>query len=261
MGLIALIVSLLVSAKPVPKPAVPTRAADTAKPAAPKPAAPAPAPASSVKPLDSLKAKPVPAKAGGLHRIPQVAVLSFAGPDLDEKTISAVTSRFETDLLATDSFKIVERRNIDRILREQGFQQSGACDNSQCSVEIGQVLSVDGIFTGELSRVGKTWSLSVKRTNVGTGQTEFSHVLDISGSLEDVLRGGCAEMAAIASGRKKPGKDHTVLVAKGSAPIWPWIAGGVVVAGGAVATAILLSQDNSSSSAPASEPDQMIVRW
>ena len=185
-----------------------------------------------------------------LKRLPQVAVLSFTGEGISAKDLSTVTNRFESELLASDSFKIVERRNIDKILKEQGFQQSGACDNSECSVEIGQLLSVQGIFTGDLSKVGKTWSLSVKKTDVGSGQTEFSHVLDIQGDLEDVLRGGCAEMALIASGKKKPDNSHTVLVAQGSGHVWPWIVGGVAVAGGATAAVILLTQDKSSSATP-----------
>jgi hypothetical protein len=184
-----------------------------------------------------------------LKRLPSVAILAFTGEGIEPKDLSAVTSRFETELLATDSFHVVERRNIDKILREQGFQQSGACDNSECSVEIGQILSVQGIFTGEVSKVGKTWSLSVKRTDVGTSQTQFSHVLDIQGSLEDVLRGGCAEMALIASGRKKPENNHTVLVAQGGS-LWPWVAGGVVAAGGATAAVLLLTQNKSSNNSP-----------
>lgn len=199
-----------------------------------------------------------------LKRLPQVAVLSFTGDGISAKDLATVTNRFESELLATDSFKIVEGRNIDKILKEQGFQQSGACDNSECSVEIGQLLSVQGIFTGDLSKVGKTWSLSVKKTDVGSGQTEFSHVLDIQGDLEDVLRGGCAEMALIASGKKKPDNSHTVLVAQSSGHVWPWIVGGVVVAGGAATAAILLTQQGKSSSdsqTTVSTPDQLIVKW
>ena len=174
-----------------------------------------------------------------LKRLPQVAVLSFTGTGVDASDLSAITNRFEAELLSSDSFKIVERRNIDKILREQGFQQTGACDNSECSVEIGQLLSVQGIFTGELSKVGGTWSLSVKRTDVGSGQTDFSQVLDIQGGVEDVLRGGVPEMALIASGRKKPDARHAVMIAK-STNFWPWLAGGAVVLGGGAVAVVLL---------------------
>lgn len=194
-----------------------------------------------------------------LKRLPPIAVLSFTGNGIDSKDLSSVTNRFESELLATDSFKIVERRNIDQILKEQGFQQSGACNNSDCSVEIGQLLSVQGIFTGELSKVGKIWSLSVKRTDVGSGLTQFSHVLDIEGKLDDVLRGGVPEMALIASCRKRPENNHTILVAK-ERNLWPWVISGIAVAGGATAAIILVTQDKSASTENVT-PRNVSVTW
>lgn len=189
------------------------------------------------------------------HR-PTVAVLSFTGDGLATKDLAAVTSRFEAELLATDSFTLVERRNIDKILAEQGFQKSGACDSAGCAVEIGQVLSVQGIFTGELSQVDGIWSLSVRRTDVASGRTVFSHVLDIRGGLDEVLRGGCAEMASIASGQKRPERDRTVLEAR--RPLWPWIAGGLAVAGGTAAAVVLL---NSSKSSPKASGTAVELSW
>lgn len=174
---------------------------------------------------------------------PTVAVLAFAGPGVDATDLAAATSRFESELLATDSFRIVERRNIDRILSEQGFQQSGACGGTDCSVEIGQLLSVQSIFTGELSRTGQVWSLAVRRTDVESGQTRFSHVLDIEGDFGDVLRGGVPAMARYACGREKPENDHTILVARGTR-LWPWWLGGSLLVGG-VAAAVLLDDGSS----------------
>ncbi|MEN9353609.1 MAG: hypothetical protein RL318_934 [Fibrobacterota bacterium] len=226
------------------------------------PAVPANVPPSNPAPV-AVPVKPL-VKASALKRLVPVAVMSFTGDGVSPKDLAAVTNRFESELLASDSFKIVERRNIDGILKEQGFQQSGACNTSECSVEIGQLLSVQSIFTGDLSKVGKVWSLSVKRTDVGNGQTMFSHVLDIQGSLEDVLRGGCPEIAQIASGRKKPSDSRTVLVAKGGGSLWPWMAGGAVLVGGGVAAVVLLTQDKPAATQPTpttSAPDQLIVRW
>jgi len=192
---------------------------------------------------------PPPRRKFSLKRLPNVAILSFTGEGIDAKDLATVTNRFENELLATDSFRIVERRNIDKILREQGFQQSGACDNSECSVEVGKLLSVEGIYTGEVARIGKSWTLSVKSTDVGTGQTVFSHVLDIQGSLEDVLRGGCPEIALIASGRKKAENNRTVLVAQGRS-ILPWVVGGTLVAGGATAATLILLRSSQPNSTP-----------
>lgn len=203
----------------------------------------------------------------GLLRVaptPTVAVLAFTSPGsvLSEGDLQAISSRFESEILSTDSFKVVERRNIDRILREQGFQQSGACDNSECQVQVGQLLGVQSLFIGEVGQIDGVWSLSVKRTDVGTGQTVFSHVLDIKGDKADLLRGGVTRMARIASGREKPGQDRTILVAE--RPLWPWIVGGATLVGGGVVAAILLADNSSSStsnSTPASTTYTTEIQW
>ena len=187
---------------------------------------------------------PAAQPSSGLIRVaktPTVAVLEFtsSGSIIPAADLQAITSRFEAEVIATDSFRVVERRNIARILKEQGFQQSGACDNSECQVEVGQLLGVQYLFSGEVTQMERAWSLVVKRTDVGTAQTVFSHVLDIRGSKADLLRGGVTKMARIATGQEKAEKDHSILVAQ--KPIWPWILGGAVVAGAGATAAFLLS--------------------
>ena len=187
--------------------------------------------------------------------IPNVAVLEIAGnfKDFSHEDLSAITSRFETELMKTGKVKVLERRNMDMILQEQGFQQTGACNTSECQVQVGQLLGVDRIITGSLTKVDKLYTMNLKMVNVENGQNEISHALDIRGTMEDLIRGGCYEMAQIFSGLKKPGNDHTVLTAeKGSA--WPWVIGGVAVVAGAVTTVVILN----SSSPKASVKDAVI---
>lgn len=192
----------------------------------------------------------------GLTRVqktPTVAVLEFTAPGgaLSPEELQTMSSRFENEILVSDSFRVVERRNIARILREQGFQQSGACDNSECQVEVGQLLGVQSLFTGEVAQLDGAWTLSVKRTDVGSGQTVFSHVLDIRGGKATLQRDGVVKMARIATRLETPENEHSVLVAE--RPIWPWVVGGAVIAGAAVTTAILL-MDNSTKENSTSAP-------
>ena len=45
--------------------------------------------------------------------------------------------------MASGCFRVIERTEMDNILREQGFQKSGACDDENCLVEVGQLLGVN----------------------------------------------------------------------------------------------------------------------
>jgi len=180
--------------------------------------------------------------------IRNVAVLDISGSfkDFTREDLSAIASRFETELQKTGKVQVLERRNMDLILQEQGFQQSGACNTSECQVEVGQLLGVDRIITGSITKVDKLYTLNMKMVDVGSGQNQMSHALDIRGSLEDVLRGGCYEMAQIFAGLKQPEDSHTVLTAEGSS-VWPWIAGGVGLVAAGVATYVILTQGGSES--------------
>lgn len=169
-----------------------------------------------------------------------VAVLDITGSfkDFTREDLAAIAGRFETELAKTGSVQVLERRSMDLILQEQGFQQSGACNTSECQVQVGQLLGVDRIVNGTLTKVGTLYTLNLKMVDVGSGQNILSHALDIRGSLEDVMRGGCYEMALIFSGLKKPAEEHSVLTAeKGS--VWPWIIGGVALVGLGVGGTIL----------------------
>lgn len=182
-----------------------------------------------------------------------VAILPFTGNSaVSTEELSAITSRFESELMAQGTFRVLERRNVDAILREQGFQQSGACNTSNCQVEVGQMLGVERIITGEVTRMEKLWSLSLRVVEVGSGAVSSSHVLDLKGKLETVLRGGCPEMAEIIAGKKQPTGSRTVLAeTKTGVSPWVWVAGGGVLVGGGLAAAMLLTQDNGRS--PAAE--------
>ncbi len=213
--------------------------------------APAPAVAPLAAPLAAPVPAPAPTAATGVKSADiapnkaklNVAVLDFDGAEgqFTKEELATLTTRFETELMKTDSFQVLERRNISNILQEQGFQGSGACNTSECQVEMGQMLGVERIINGSVGKAGKIISINLKMVNVGSGANVMSHALDIKGDMGTVMRGGCFEMAQIFSGKKKPTNDHTVLAAE--KPVWPWIVGGTaVVAGGAVAAIILTQQ-------------------
>ena len=177
-----------------------------------------------------------------------VAVLDLTGnpQEFSADELRTVTSRFETELMKLDVYQVLERRDMSLILQEQDFQGSDLCNTSECQVQLGQLLGVERILSGSVSKVGNLITLNVKMVDVGSGRNLLSHALDIRGNMETVLRGGCFELAQIFAGKKKPSNDHTVLAAE--RPLWPWIAGATaLVAGGVVAVLVLTADEEPSS--------------
>ena len=104
--------------------------------------------------------------------LPNVAVLDITGnfKDFSREDLSAIAGRFETELSKTGKMQILERRSMDLILQEQGFQQSGACNSSECQVQMGQLLGVEYIVAGSLVRFGRKYALRADYIDVGTGK-------------------------------------------------------------------------------------------
>ena len=81
---------------------------------------------------------------------PMVAVLPFASRVLDSAAIDGLMSAMNSELINTGKFRVMERSQMDGILQEQGLEQSGACDGSECAVEVGKLLSADQMKIGGL---------------------------------------------------------------------------------------------------------------
>lgn len=177
-------------------------------------------------------------------RKPRVAILELrsTSPQISVGDMAALSARLETEFQKSQAFQVLERRNMDFILREQGFQQSGACNTADCQVEVGQILGVERIVVGEVGKVGKILTFNLKMVDVGSGANLKSHALDIKGGMDDLLRAGAWEMAQIFSGKKKPTTDRSILTTE-KTRIWPWLVGGAVVVAGAAVAIVYLLQD------------------
>jgi len=128
--------------------------------------------------------------------MPNVAVTPFSGDNnVTADQLEFITSKFSGELIKTNAFKVLDRGKMEFILKEQGFQQSGACNSSECKVQMGQLLGVDNMVAGKLVRFGGTYALHLEYIDVATG--EISHTVDTEqrGELEFVYKDLCSGAA------------------------------------------------------------------
>ena len=140
-----------------------------------------------------------------------------------------LTDRLRSELVNTKSFVVLERGQIDAILKEQGFNLTG-CTSSECAVEVGRMLGVQQMLTGEVGKIGKVITIDVRVFDVQTGKIINAYQEDYTGDVAGLL-GLMRTLAQKIAGTYKEAK-------KGGFP-WLWVTAGVVVVGGAVA--LLLS--------------------
>ena len=174
--------------------------------------------------------------ASGAMAKPNIAILTFGGDQTSTlQQLEAITERFQAELANTEKFQIVNRTQMDLILKEQGFQQTGICSSSECQVKIGQVLGVDKLIVGKVVSFGGVYSLSAVYLDVEKGIAEKTVSTEVKGELVSVLTDGCKRLSdALAS--KVFGSQYESQSAKQQSiskpkPISTWVGIGLDVVG------------------------------
>ncbi|MGL1903904.1 MAG: PDZ domain-containing protein [Fibrobacterales bacterium] len=120
-------------------------------------------------------------------QVPSIAVLQFESSSIDSSQSEIITSLIESELIKTKMFKILERQQMNKILGEQGFQSSGACNSTDCQIELGQLLGVDQICTGSIGKVGNTFILTAKLIDIQTSTITKSGNATTKGYIDDLI--------------------------------------------------------------------------
>ncbi|NUO84005.1 hypothetical protein HUU05_28355, partial [candidate division KSB1 bacterium] len=73
---------------------------------------------------------------------PHIAVLNLEGREgVAETQAATLSDRLRGHLVNTRAFVVLDRANMEAVLSEHGFQQTG-CSSTQCAVQIGKILNV-----------------------------------------------------------------------------------------------------------------------
>jgi hypothetical protein len=221
-------------------------------------------------------------QAGEQKRL-SIAITEIEGRGLAEGEAVTLTDALRNYLINTGAFRVMERGKMDMILKEQGFQQSGACTDEACLVEMGQLLGVEQMITGSVGKVGRTFSVNVRMINIATG--EITRTLnkfykgEIDGLLTKVIPEIAEEFAETdkapeaavepapapapaprAAPQKKPAKKAEIKEKKdGSSHALLFVGLGALAVGGGIAAYMILSKDEETP-AP-SGPGSLEVTW
>jgi hypothetical protein len=118
---------------------------------------------------------------------PTVAVLELAGNGIDTAGLSTLTNRLRAELFETQKFTIVERGEMEAILKEQGFQQTG-CTDAACAVQVGQMLNAEYMIVGTVDHIGRVYSVNIRQISVANGAITNNVKSDCADcSVEDVM--------------------------------------------------------------------------
>lgn len=103
----------------------------------------------------------------------RIAVLDLKADGVQGRTARTVSDMIRTDMVNTGKFIVIERAQMDAIMKEQGLQMTG-CTDQDCAVQIGKVMSARKILVGSVSPLGQAIVINVRIVDVELGLVEYA---------------------------------------------------------------------------------------
>ena len=125
---------------------------------------------------------------------PTLAILDFEGLGISEQEAQVLTNRLGTHLVQLGTFKVIERGQMQQILREQDFQLTG-CTSDECAVEIGQLLGVQQMLAGSFGKIESMYLVDMRIIDVETGGILRTASYEVTGGLDLLIKEGLVEAA------------------------------------------------------------------
>jgi formylglycine-generating enzyme required for sulfatase activity len=100
---------------------------------------------------------------------PAVAILDLEGIKCDKDTALAASEILRTEIGGIGAFRIIERTQLDKVMREQKFSYSELVD-PKYAARIGKLLGAKYVSVGSVSRLGTTYTVSIRFIDVETAE-------------------------------------------------------------------------------------------
>ena len=117
-----------------------------------------------------------------------LAVMTLEPMNITEAEANILSERLTSKLISLKKYVVIERANIEKVLKEQKFQYSG-CTNTKCAVEIGKMLNSNYIVIGNVSKLGSTYSIDCRIIDVETVEAISSASYTTKGDIDDLFAG------------------------------------------------------------------------
>jgi formylglycine-generating enzyme required for sulfatase activity/TolB-like protein len=111
------------------------------------------------------------ATAGDLER--RLAVLHFKANLVKPEEADIISERLRSEFVNQRNFVVVDRKNMETILKEQQVQLID-CTETECAIQMGEILNVRWIVLGSLSQVEGDYFMTAELVDVQTAQVRCS---------------------------------------------------------------------------------------
>ena len=103
----------------------------------------------------------------------RIAIMDFKAKGVSRSIANNVSELIRGEMINTGKYIVIERSQMDQIIKEQGLQQTG-CSEVSCAVEVGRILSAQKILVGSVMKIGIKIIISGRIVDVEKGIGEFA---------------------------------------------------------------------------------------
>lgn len=103
----------------------------------------------------------------------RIAILDMKEDGVSRRIARVASNMIRNEFINLRKYTVVERNQMNLIMKEQGFQKSG-CTDQECAVQLGRLMAARKILVGEVSELGKSLILTVRIVDVEKGISEFA---------------------------------------------------------------------------------------
>ena len=124
----------------------------------------------------------------------RIAILDFQGEGVSSSETKTFTDRVRNALVGYSQFEVMEREKFEAIMKEQKMNLSGIC-NEDCIVEVGQIIGVQYMVSGDVRSLGNTIFVAARIIDVETSKLMASQDLIVPSNNVSALLKAAPELA------------------------------------------------------------------
>jgi len=128
-----------------------------------------------------------------------IAVADLQATGMSANDAAVIADLLRGELVKIGVYSVVEKKNMDKILAEQAFQQTG-CTNQECAVKLGKMLNVQRMIVGSCGELLGKYFVNIRVVDVETSKVTFAD--EASGRTVEEIQAGIKVMARNVSGRR-----------------------------------------------------------
>ena len=101
---------------------------------------------------------------------PTLALFTFEGTGMQDEDIALYTGYLRLELHQTKSFILVEKNQINELLREKEYDRMD-CKTMDCAIEIGKLIGIKKAIVGSFELAADTCKISGQLINIDSSKS------------------------------------------------------------------------------------------